>query len=554
MGVPFLLLVLASSGLYLPPHHWTPDQATVHDTVRDTALATITTDTGTFAPGHHDFSRYNTPGLCMVAAMDVRRLRQTRVDQRFDWTGTQTIDTIGSGAASNVAQRCQAQLATRTRRTTPPRDQLGMALFSRNDSAAFVLISQAMKQAPTARDRYEVWWNAISEVRHTGAPSMYEALLTRFDRQRGTLPPVIRLATVVNHLNDALDAHDTVRIQQLWPEVERFGKPTNRWEDDQPIFSLVEIAYSDALQNAAERLADGGPDSLPAIARRARQQLGTFSHQARCPNPDGRCQEPNVRLDYETMPLDTLLSELAPQWSMTIRMTHTPAPRLQADAWFPAPGMPPGDTVRPTAGHVNLICTGGELSNDLSAFTYVLRPSEISGVRGALGMSNWRDDWVQVGFLRRWLARYGNAGLSVTIVREARGWQDLYYNRTAGFAGILDAEREASFWQWYEQTYWELPVTVAVQQWHYQTLPPADGRRYRSDTTQFSRAFFGPRWAASATTLDNPEDYNRCVVIRRDGVIVYRGEEEANDVDHVLRYLFSGAHMDTSSDTPTLGK
>ena len=35
-------------------------------------LATITTDTGAFAPGHRDFARYDNPGLCRAAALVTR--------------------------------------------------------------------------------------------------------------------------------------------------------------------------------------------------------------------------------------------------------------------------------------------------------------------------------------------------------------------------------------------------------------------------------------------------------------------------------------------------
>src|SRR5579863_8208592 len=69
-------------------------------------LATITTDTGAFAPGNRDFTRYDTPGLCLVAAVIVQAYSQRTLAATIQASNNYWTDTVGAGETATVARAC----------------------------------------------------------------------------------------------------------------------------------------------------------------------------------------------------------------------------------------------------------------------------------------------------------------------------------------------------------------------------------------------------------------------------------------------------------------
>src|ERR1035437_7796607 len=105
--------LLAQSHL-LPSSLWAAGTLDTTHAITDSArLATITTDTGAFAPGHRDFSRYDTPGLCLAAAKWTRHVLHRTLeahDSLFLLRETPERDILGSGGTAAIAQTCATHL------------------------------------------------------------------------------------------------------------------------------------------------------------------------------------------------------------------------------------------------------------------------------------------------------------------------------------------------------------------------------------------------------------------------------------------------------------
>lgn len=150
-----------------------------------------------------------------------------------------------------------------------------------------------------------------------------------------------------------------------------------------------------------------------------------------------------------------------------------PAPRLQADAWFPPPGRPSSDTIRPVPGKVNLICTGGEPTDDT-----VPRPPE-------WGRAPSQSDLTAE--IRHWLKKYGARNLEVTIVYPVDYDSSFSWNTVEGAQARWPGPgKGAEWWRWYIQEHEHLPVTVAVQRHSPQWRETSDRQRVSTPTLQFN--------------------------------------------------------------------
>lgn len=483
------------------------DTALSSDTL-SVQLARITTDTGAFAPGHRDWTRYETLDLCLAAARDARQtLRRSLATQALRQHSIE-YDTVGNGGTALVARACGARFTLRTVAPSDLSRLFTLAIAEQNDS-----LVQAVLPVLIASQGGE-WVQAMTELLAYGWRTEAETLVARVDA-RG---PSVRWPRFVLHLC-LWNGSCTVRRsgETLIGSVGALDSLAHVLKLGREVLAGAgafegNIEVYKALMNWA---AYNAPDSIPVFAVRARHDFDRFK------DVRGRNDLENVAFrQYDSASVNALVQLMAPPWFTFIPATGkgVAAPRLRADYWFPAPGHPASDTIRPAPGHVNLICSGALPSDN--AYT---ENGEISAE--------------QAHVIKDLMARYGSAGLTVTLVRIAKGYTHFKF---AG-AGIQNdwhayatPTEEAQRWRWYAQTYEGLPVTVAVQVQPDTWLP--DGRRYTEGPTQFN-AFWKryPNLLSVPPTEDTTaygmsflarpaEQSNYCVVIDRDGTIAYEDE------------------------------
>ena len=512
-----------------------------------TQLATITTDTGPFAPGRRDFARYDTPELCLIAARSLASLSMRTVQAKLTNLMQYDTDTTGTGATAAIVRRCGARFTLAGTTVGELPDLYELALYEQNDTLARAVLAKEVAQAATAKNRDSVLaWAARLELSFKNKPAVNE-LWSQIEHSKDTAPLRERLAEQDRWLYVAAGLGDTVGVRRAIGRIAVLADSV-----DLPLgYNYVQGPDSDSFLVHAFRVqmalnASTFPDSLPTIARQAQRVLSRWSRQAMCPPkvPSSQCRPP--RDNWDAVTPEHMLDSLAPIW-VWWRTVHEQSPRLQAAYWFPAPGRPASDTVRPVRGKINLICSGafaqGENFKKNFAFEHDLG-FDLAG--------NNETNFIQVRVLRHWLALYGAAGLEVTIVRQVEGYPGGGGSPPTGDWAV-DPATAARQWQWYEQVYDSLPVTVAVQVRHHDAwLPPPDGRWTRADTIQFARGFANPESPANTTpsTLlhlfgwnsnpDSPESNNQCVVIGRDGTILDRKSPgSGGSLDDLFRAVFT---------------
>ena len=463
-----------------------PRPALPRDTTPEAPFTTITTDTGAFAPGHRDFSRYDVPTFCLQAARRTDELitkRTLAVQLRMDTVVA--ADTAGLWAeVVRVARACGARF---TLGTTPPwalGDLFELAMYAQNDSLMRALLADR-RFGQEARSRaLEV------VVRYEGWEEEADRLLAEADS--------LKTISVLNQLNLHVVTEEKVKRNAythptLWGRVLqqdsiiiRLGlSPKGR--ENAYARSAVLHAYRSLMHVAL--LYDTTQVAL--VARSAQRDLALFPDVTMNLDFDPTCKRVDGDWQWEwggiiwheeehcmrslrdvgfTKPLsvDTLIYKLAPWWYAHLRYDPRPlAPKLRADFWWPAPGGSAADTVVPVPGKLNLICDGGLVTKD---------PEMVRSFN-----SQWTG-YRQAFYLKRWQREYGAAGLSITLVRPATGWpkvKSIFDNGNALPYGVVkDSAEEAALWHWYDQGYHQLPVREAIKVVHTTTwFPQPDGRR-----------------------------------------------------------------------------
>lgn len=540
------------------------------DTTLPAALATITTDTGAFAPGHKDFAHYTTPALCGGAAAMARWVVMRQYPAVQD-------DSFGLGAAAQVARTCGARFTAANTKPEDLRLLYELELYAQQDTEAEALAQRLVPAgtAATVRDTLEL--GLLQLALDDGRAAVAETLWTRLDRAGG-------LARLDNGV-----------LGHLWqPEYMRENPDGTLWAahlpavwrrraveqmialEIQPARRTVQIAYNrvyNAYSVLLEAAAFQSPDSLVAVAHRAQHDLALFPRLL-VHAWEGTAWK-YADKDWAHVPLDTLIANVGPFWLGFAQLTgHLRAPRLTADYFYPARGQPARDTVWPVPGKVTLLCSGAK-----SELPY--------GTQGY----RWDSDLQQAADIREWMRRYGPAGLVVAIVRPAAGindWLGFGKPHTSLADGIelvqsMAPAQEAEAWRWLEQDYLKLPVAVAVQVRHSTFLPEPDGRRItttrlpwnaffwhslspdreqfsdgryscKSDPNQIVRAFRKGAFLLdpsdtlpqdSLNTCRPGEEPYYCAVIDRAGQLVAvvdrgLGSTTREPVDDVLHWVFQG--------------
>ena len=447
----FALVLPSRRGGVLPGGPGQTPTLGVADTgVADTVdLATITTDTGAFASGWRDFSRYTNPVLCVNAARRMQMLQQRalivqRVDDPLHARPGQ--DTVGQARVIAVARTCGARftLANIEGRLRPVLFEL--AMLEQNDSLARTIVAAQIAQAPTPEARTAVWRHALKRYLAAEPPRVAaaNAMVAQLDTQL-VGDTLARVALHEELLAYDREGEDTAGVRR---EAERLvALISAQLVVHEREYDLLKNVYLTLLSLALFE----HPDSLPALVQQERQTLTRFMTLA-------------LHLEYvhswghkkDDMTVQQVLKSelngLEPGWLTGSKWDSIPPVHLQADYWFPPPGHTASNTAHPVLGLANLVCIGGfpEVGE---------QTSDRDGGRFAMAV-------------RRWLAQYGPRGATVTMLAIA-----------ADSDGSLDGDfyptvaQAAQFWRWYYQDYEQLPVTVGVQARPQSWLPAPDGRR-----------------------------------------------------------------------------
>ena len=530
------------------------------DTTLAAQLATITTDTGAFAPGRKDFTRYDSPALCLGAA----EMAKWQVKQKLP---TVWDDSIGLGAAAQVARACGARF---TLATTAPTDRpllYKLALFAQRDSVAEAIAAVLLAPAGpgAARDtanRDTLQFQLMRQALDAGRAAVAETLLARLARAGPAAQSLYQWLLGLwlgdegyrmNPDGTRWAAHLSAARRRWAAEEEiRWGtQPARR--TDEWAYWRVSAGYSALLEEAAFQ----SRDSVLSVAHRAQHDLASFprvlvnSWNTSTHPADGILERSK---DWAAEPLDSVIAKKIPYYMGFEQLSGgIPAPRLHADYWFPAPGQPASDTIWPVPGKVNLLCSGAKVMDNGS---YELGADE-ENIR--------RSDAQQAADIQRWVKVYGPAGLVVALVRPAAGHDYFGFGNAVRHSdfGVLEnvmpPAMEAQAWRWLEQDYLHVPATLAVQVRHSTFGPEPDGRRWTTTRLQWNQFMWPHFLRLGIDYCDSTGKIggNDCIptdTLPQDTLSRYRpGEGQGGATNHVCVVIDRAGKFLADASATTLG-
>jgi hypothetical protein len=440
--------------------------------IRDSVpLATITTDTGAFAPGNKDFTRFTTPGQCLgavgVASDLLRRSVATQVSHVLEDSAA-AGDPLPAGAVA-VAQACLARLTTSGTAAGDLPDFFRLALLAGNDSVARTAVARQLALATDAASRAAVLQDAIdgyldAEPAHVAAA---ESVAAQMDALGKTMT-VERLNGHQSLLQFARRKFDEPHMRQEAERIIAIGQEvpaTTIQLGKEAVFwayaALGEIAY---LEH---------PDSVMAITARAKRDLGRFG-----PMPNGIPVHLLILLkDFSTLSLPVIRNNLLP--FNADQYAGRSLPPLAATYWFPkAPtSWPPGN------GRPSLIVYGGWMMNRCARDDDGILDGPLFRGYGCRELYT---------YVPLWAKKYGDQ-LAITLVSQTGG-------RAARSAELSPAQ-EADSLRWFFLDHLELPVTVGVVEASVKTLPVFDGRQFRTDTSFYGNLLHRSKWGFDSNLI-----------------------------------------------------
>ena len=450
------------------------------DSVLPERLATISTDTGEFQPGHKDFSRYSSIGFCLAAARTTNWMGQSSLaSQQMMLDPQWSMHAAGTPVVGQVADIARACGSHFTVTETSPRDLpwlFDLALAEQNDSLAHAILERRLALATEPRARNNVLLETIGQylnalpVRLAAADS----IVTQCDAH-GASALELRLSMHKVMLTFAAAHFDTSEMRKHADAVIVLGRavPLDKstgldgWHK-----GILYDAYS-----ALSRLAYvEQPDSLLNIAVRGKQDIGRFGDALALVLPD-----------FSSIPI-VEVRRLLLSYAPVGPASEQPLPPLQADYWFPhhPDRWPLGEVSIVIPVDKELWClTGKEMSLSAAAEQCPLMVK-----------------------VREWAAKYHDR-LSVTLVATLNG--------STLQSGTLSPDQEAQQLKWYFLDYLKLPVTLAAitlsrQQTtdgRFFACRPDDGWRFCRDSTANRVAYLGPNHLVR--------------VLGEDGRILYQG-------------------------------
>jgi hypothetical protein len=435
------------------------------------ALATITTDTGEFAPGHRDFTRYTDPLLCSIAAQNTA-LAQTRTllaQARKESLRADPVRDTQPTTVISIARACGERFHILN---TKPEDLpalFNLALRVKNDTLAAAILSRLLTLASKPAERTVLQLGALRAYLGIPPLDMSQIIFLAGDGPAknptdgfGIAQPANLAAanalmeqlspTLPTNSSDVSVVMTQFQVQQLWLTFYKLIGDTAqvRHTAEQMLAQWHQIPASIKTEKQTWLIAGAGRALMDLAAT---GPIATFAARATAIARQIRQDVPY----YSTYTVEQIVQDFVPDAYFALTLparVHTPT--FHADHWFAGPG---GETHTPTRGKVSLwILLSPECSYDFRT---------IAGASGC-----WSKEATAV---RQWVAQYGPHGLDVTVLVQTRGgslWE-----------GLVSPAREAERARWFVQDYYHLPVNVAVQDKHFFLLPQPDGRRFDADST-----------------------------------------------------------------------
>jgi hypothetical protein len=418
-----------------------PDTATGPTLPRE--LATITTDTGAFAPGHRDWSRYTTLEMCLAAVVHTRDVLRRSIEAQAAadlLSRTPERDTLPREAVQ-IARACGRRF---TLAQVAPKDLdllFTLALYANDDSLAHATWERRVAAATTDSARAEILSETLQGYL-AAEPARLSATADVVDRLDALGPSALMARLRARY---ALQTFCLTAGQ--WACLRHAAEQSVTLAQDLPTAAFSAggsyVTWA-AFQAIARQMMLHAPDSVPVLAKRLRQfatRPGYAHYLQQCNPRSAGCL---TMLAGPPRPFDLLAAlDLG---SDTAR--RTVAPQVQAAYWFPAAGR---DTVHPAPGMVSIV-----VQVPANCFVWI-------------GLIEGYCDHVYAA-VRSWLATYGAEHVDVTmVVTPVRGQFEDDPMSSA------DAARRV---RWFFQTHLRLPVTVAVRPAPVEQQMPAPDRRW----------------------------------------------------------------------------
>lgn len=484
-------------------------------------LATITTDTGAFAPGNKDFTRFAVPAQC-IAAVEIardqgRRTLAWQIALRMIHETTPERDTVPPGVAT-VAQACRTQAhftATGVSASELP-DLWMLALLEQNDTLAQAVLHRQLALAPNVAVKDTILCHVVETYLHATPARVTDAetVLARVD----ALP-----VTEQNHA-DPLPAH----LALLTFAMQSFDEAHMRQEADWIIarsrtmpFMTIRYHYDPVIvaYKAQALLAFVyHPDSLLAVAQQAKQNLKRFPPGIEFPKDTAYSL--SEAFPYKYASVTEVLDEIRPSGDPSLLSSHLKrelfSPQsVQAAYWYPnKPAVWPA-----TPGQASLIIYGrNSLLDNCLHWDGPLLTWPLSNGCAVLRT-----------YLPQWAKQYGTH-LGITLAAHTQG--------SAIRSVVLPAAAEADSINWYLRTYLNLPITVAVVQDSVWQFPAPDDRHFWRDTT-----FYGvvQRHLGGAQPV---------LLFDSAGTLEWAGPFDPTIIRVLLARMFSGAGATVGSASP----
>ena len=394
----------------------------------------IDADTGILVSGHHDFTRYDTPGWCLAAGTWTTVLQHRSVESQLLLdTLPAWKDTLEAGATVALTRRCGSRFTAAGARPDQLEDLFELAVQQQNDSLARAVVARAIQTGAAGKQNLIMTITAYLQARPPRLAAA-EALIAQIDAQRVDAVP-LRVALRGQLLRFWMERGDTTRSRQVaagmlvlehkLPSADRLpllavGQPL--FQAYQTLLTLAFLAH---------------PTSPTALAGLRTDYAAAGGTASLSPTLDF-----GLPLTATREQLDSV-GALPSRSDQALLENQKVLPPFHADYWFPATA----DTLQPRPGQVTL---------------YLTMPTAADAPR-----------------LRRWLARYGAQGLHVVYVIPTHGYPQLYNHWDIGGTARQPwtPATEAKVYAQYIQDYQQLPVTVAVQTTQVQWRPAPDGRR-----------------------------------------------------------------------------
>jgi hypothetical protein len=423
-------------------------------------LSTITTDTGDFAPGNREFSRFSSPAMCLGAVDVARATLRRSVASQVNHVLRDTVfggETLPAGAVA-VARTCLRRFAVATISARDLPDMFTLALQAGQDSIAHAGVTRQLALASDGAGRIAILQQSITGYLQA-EPSRVaaaEAAVARID----AVGPSIQVARLTAHGLLLTFATSSFNVAVMRREADQIitlahdGSGATLAQEYQPLVdayaALASIAYVEA------------PDSVMAVLTRAKHDLARIP-----PGPSGT--------NFQTVPVSELRNWLLP--FNADQYAGQPLPPMTAAYWRPRPptSWPPGN------GRVSLVVYGGWIMNRCVR-------SDEGLLRGALYMGYGCQ--ALYSWLPQWVHTYGDR-LAITLVAEARG--------RAIRSLSLSPAQEADSLQWFYRDYLKLPLTVGMIVGSVRNLAAVDGRWRWRDTSFYGNWQQPAQWGEESS-------------------------------------------------------